>query len=58
MCDIMTKYNISFTFDDNTSINDIFIRVLLRKVIIILLASMNNIYEDKKNDIKLSFKNV
>ena len=28
----MTKYNISFTFDDNNSLNDIFIRVLLREI--------------------------
>ncbi len=28
----MAKYNISFTFDDNNSLNDIFIRVLLREI--------------------------
>ena len=28
----MSKYNISFTFDDNNSLNDIFIRVLLREI--------------------------
>lgn len=28
----MAKYNISFTFDDNNLLNDIFIRVLLREI--------------------------
>ncbi len=28
----MAKYNISFTFDDNNSLNDIFIKVLLREI--------------------------
>ena len=28
----MAKYDISFTFDDNNSLNDIFIRVLLREI--------------------------
>ena len=28
----MVKYNISFTFDDDNSLNDIFIRVLLREI--------------------------
>lgn len=28
----MAKYNISFTFDENNSLNDIFIRVLLREI--------------------------
>ena len=28
----MAKYNISFTFDDNNSVNDIFIKVLLREI--------------------------
>lgn len=28
----MAKYNISFTFDDNNSLNDIFIRVLVREI--------------------------
>jgi hypothetical protein len=28
----MAKYNISFTFDDNNSLNDIFIRVWLREI--------------------------
>ena len=28
----MNKYKISFTFDDNNSLNDIFIRVLLREI--------------------------
>lgn len=28
----MAKYNISFTIDDNNSLNDIFIRVLLREI--------------------------
>ena len=28
----MAKYNICFTFDDNNSLNDIFIRVLLREI--------------------------
>ena len=28
----MAKYNISFTFDDNNSLNDIFIRVFLREI--------------------------
>ena len=28
----MEKYNISFTFDDNNSLNDIFIKVLLREI--------------------------
>ena len=28
----MAKYNISFTFDDNNSLNNIFIRVLLREI--------------------------
>ena len=28
----MAKYNISFIFDDNNSLNDIFIRVLLREI--------------------------
>lgn len=28
----MAKYNISFTFEDNNSLNDIFIKVLLRDI--------------------------
>ena len=28
----MAKYNISFTFEDNNSLNDIFIKVLLREI--------------------------
>ena len=28
----MAKYNIQFTFDDNHSLNDIFIKVLLREI--------------------------
>ena len=28
----MDKYKITFTFDDNNSLNDIFIKVLLREV--------------------------
>ena len=28
----MAKYNISFTFDDNKSLSDIFIKVLLREI--------------------------
>ena len=28
----MKKYNISFSFDDNNSLNDIFIKVLLREI--------------------------
>ena len=28
----MSKYKISFTFDDNNSLNDIFIKVLLREI--------------------------
>lgn len=28
----MAKYNVSFTFEDNNSLNDIFIKVLLREI--------------------------
>ena len=28
----MAKYNICFTFEDNNSLNDIFIKVLLREI--------------------------
>lgn len=28
----MANYNISFTFEDNNSLNDIFIKVLLREI--------------------------
>lgn len=28
----MNKYKISFTFDDNNLLNDIFVRVLLREI--------------------------
>ena len=28
----MTKYNISFTFNDSNTLNDIFIKVLLREI--------------------------
>lgn len=28
----MAKYNISFTFEDNNLLNDIFIKVLLREI--------------------------
>ena len=41
----MAKYNISFTFDDNNSLNDIFIRVLLREI--------SNL-EKNKNSVSLS----
>ncbi|MBR2828154.1 MAG: hypothetical protein IKE70_02865 [Bacilli bacterium] len=42
----MKKYNIHFTFDDKNLINDIFIRVLLRKI--------NNL-KNNKNSVSLSF---
>ena len=41
----MAKYNISFTFDDNNSLNDIFIKVLLRE---------NNNLKKNKNSVSLS----
>ena len=28
----MSKYKISFTFDENDSLNDIFIKIILRKI--------------------------
>ena len=42
----MAKYNISFTFDDNNSLNDIFIKVLLRKI--------SNLKKNK-NSVSLSY---
>lgn len=42
----MAKYNISFTFDDNNSLNDIFIRVLLREI--------SNLKKNK-NNVSLSY---
>ena len=43
----MAKYNISFTFDDNNnSLNDIFIRVLMREI--------SNLKKNK-NSVSLSF---
>ena len=42
----MAKYNISFTFDDNNSLNDIFIRVLLREI--------SNLKKNK-NSVSLSY---
>ena len=41
----MAKYNISFTFDDNNSLNDIYIRVLLRE---------NSNIKKNKNSVSLS----
>ena len=42
----MVKYSISFTFDDNNSLNDIFIRVLLREI--------SNLKKNK-NSVSLSY---
>ena len=42
----MAKYNISFTFEDNNSLNDIFIKVLLREI--------SNLKKDK-NSVSLSY---
>lgn len=41
----MNKYKISFTFDDNNSLNDIFIKVLLREV---------SVLKNAKNDVSLT----
>ena len=45
----MDKYKISFTFDKNNSLNDIFIKVLLREV--------NNL-KKSKNGVSLSCSNT
>ena len=45
----MAKYNISFTFDDNNSLNDIFIKVLLREI--------SNLKKNK-NSVSLSCSNT
>lgn len=42
----MAKYNVSFTFEDNNSLNDIFIKVLLREI--------SNLKKDK-NSVSLSY---
>lgn len=41
----MAKYNISFTFEDNNSLNDIFIKVLLREI---------SNFKKNKNSVSLS----